>query len=270
MIDTDLILKEIKNNGFYIFKNFLSKKKCTFFINELNHIQKLRINKNEFIGNNENQVLYNYFIENEELLSFVYNDNIFNIISKIIDEDHVLTSASARNKCLKKEFKSDVTTSGIGWHTDARYLNNNRLIKPSISYFVIYLLEDYNIKNGATQYVPNSHKLRTRPIRNKNYNFKTFNAKAGSVIIMDTALYHRAGLSTTLSRWSIFNMYSSWFVKPYFQFNKMFNSKKLSNMSPKLKQLLHLDSTPPLDHKKQRATLKRVQKLLESENIDLI
>ena len=261
MIDTNLILKEIKDNGFYILKNFLSKEKCNFFVKQLNFIQAIRFKKNEFIGNSDNQVLYNYFIENDALLDFIYNENIFNIISKIIDEDYVLTSASARNKFFNKKLNAKDITSGIGWHTDGRYLTNNRRIKPSLSYFVIYLLEDFNIKNGATQYVPNSHKLSTRPIRNKNYNFKTFNAKAGSVLIMDTALYHRAGLSSSLSRWSIFNMYSSWFVKPYFQFNKMFTKNQLSNMSPKLKQMFHLDSTPPLNHKKHRATLKRVQNL---------
>ena len=33
MIDTNLILKEIKDNSFYILKNFLSKEKCNFFVN---------------------------------------------------------------------------------------------------------------------------------------------------------------------------------------------------------------------------------------------
>jgi len=98
MIDTNLILKEIKDNGFYILKNFLSKEKCNFFVKQLNFIQAIRFKKNEFIGNSDNQVLYNYFIENDALLDFIYNENIFNIISKIIDEDYVLTTASARNK----------------------------------------------------------------------------------------------------------------------------------------------------------------------------
>ena len=50
MIDKNFIIKEIKNNGFFIFENFLSKNKCINFINELNHILELRISKNEFIG----------------------------------------------------------------------------------------------------------------------------------------------------------------------------------------------------------------------------
>ena len=50
-------------------------------------------------------------------------------------------------------------TSGIGWHTDNRYVFENKVpIKPSVSYIVIFLLEDFTKNNGATQYVPFSHK----------------------------------------------------------------------------------------------------------------
>ena len=45
MIDTNLILKEMQDNGFYILKNFLSKEKCKFFVNQLNSIQEIRVNK---------------------------------------------------------------------------------------------------------------------------------------------------------------------------------------------------------------------------------
>ena len=42
--------------------------------------------------------------------------------------------------------------------------------------------------------------------------------KEGSVCIMDAGMWHKAGKSTSTSRWSIFSQYSGWFVKPYFNY----------------------------------------------------
>ena len=80
MNNIDIMSDAMKNNGFYLLKDFLPINRCKYAINELNNIQELRFKKNEFIGNSGNQVLYNYFIENKEFLSFIYNDTIFNMI----------------------------------------------------------------------------------------------------------------------------------------------------------------------------------------------
>ena len=109
-------------------------------------------------------MLYNYFLEDITLLKFVYDEQIFQLIAKLLDTDHVLTSTSARNKRLMGAVDSSDKTSGIRWHTDTRYVFQNRVpIKPSVSYIVIFLLEDFTKNNGATQYVPFSHKYNFRP-----------------------------------------------------------------------------------------------------------
>ena len=255
------IIKDIKYKGFSLIKNFIPKTECRDAIKKLEYIFNSRKNSAEFVGNNDNQVLYNYFIEDHSLLKFVYNENIFQIISILIDGDHVLTSTSARNKRIINEIDKTEKTSGIGWHTDTRYVFQNKTaIKPSLSYIVIYLLEDFSKTNGATRYVPFSHKKKNRPTRDKLYKSETFLGSQGDAIILDTALFHKAGKSSHKSRWSIFSMYSSWFIKPYFQFNRMFKKNEIKEFNPKLKQLLHYDSMPPKDHKKSRATLKRVKK----------
>ena len=262
MLDFDTIIKEIDSKGYSLISNFIPKIRCLETINKLELILNSRKEKLEFIGNNDNQVLYNYFIEMPDLLEFVYNNSIFQLMSKLLDTDHVLTSTSARNKRLIKVVEESKETSGIGWHTDAKYVFQNKIpIKPSFSYIVIFLLENFTKDNGATKYVPLSHKYNFRPERDGEYEVDFFLGFQGDVIVMDTALFHKAGISTSKSRWSIFSMYSSWFIKPYFQFNKMFSQKQFNAFDPRLKQLLHCDSIPPLDHKNNRATLKRIQKL---------
>ena len=69
--------------------------------------------------------------------------------------------------------------------------------------------------------------------------------KECSICIMDTGILHRAGKSSELSRWSIFSIYTGWFVKPYFNYLDFI---KKNNIQKKYKKLLHFNSTPPEIH----------------------
>ena len=75
---------------------------------------------------------------------------------------------------------------------------------------------------------------------------------------MDTSLWHTAGPPGKKSRWSVFNMYGPWFVKPYFRYYDMFEEKKIMKFSRLLHKLLHFGSNPPLNQNERLATLKRV------------
>ena len=66
--------------------------------------------------------------------------------------------------------------------------------------------------------------------------------KEGSVCIMDTGMWHRAGESSKISRWSIFSIYTGWFVKPYFDYSEFIKRNEVEN---KYKKLLHFNSVPP-------------------------
>ena len=78
--------------------------------------------------------------------------------------------------------------------------------------------------------------------------------KSGSICLMDTGVIHRGGASTTTSRWSIFNIYTPWFVKPYFNYKKLLGNKakKLKNHE---KKILHFFSEPPKSQNERINTL---------------
>lgn len=60
-------------------------------------------------------------------------------------------------------------------------------------------------------------------------------------------------------------MYGPWFMKPYFQFDKIIEDKDLKIKSSKILKLLHFDSTPPIVHNSNNlATLKRVRDKLKN------
>ena len=79
--------------------------------------------------------------------------------------------------------------------------------------------------------------------------------KEGSVCIMDAGMWHKAGKSTSTSRWSIFSQYSGWFVKPYNNFQNFLLKNKIQK---KYKKLLHFYSQPP-DVSKMRNTVTSIK-----------
>ena len=224
-----------------------------------------KIKNNEYIGNTNYQVIENYFFEDTDLLKLLDSDLIYKIMSTLIDQDYVVISSSARNSHLNYQVKTEYKTSGVGWHTDTRYIRDKR-VNPSLIYTCVIPLEDFDLDCGLTDFIPGSHKKNDKPIRNKKYkNTKKLKVKAGSIIFFDSALWHKSGNATTKSRWAIFTMYGPWFMKPYFQFDKIIEDKDLKIKSSKILKLLHFDSTPPIVHNSNNlATLKRVRDKLKN------
>jgi len=251
MKNYNLVKKDLKRYGFSNIENFFSEAVCERYINKLEKILKTRQKKNHYVGSKNTIVLYNYFLEDLSLKNLFSNIVIDNYMKKIIDDDYVLISAAARNK-MKFDDKKKSFASGNKWHTDNRYISKKAL-KPSINYFAIICLDNFSKINGATKYVPNSHKLSKR--RKSSPNYKFLEAKKGSMIIMDSNLMHKAGNPSKLRRWSIFNLYAPWFVKPYFQFYNLIKKKKKLNSRDK--KLLHFNSIPPTDFNKRRFTLQK-------------
>ena len=256
MIAVKKIKSDLKNNGFCVIKNFHSKKKCNLVKKKLNNILDKRIKQKKYIGKKDTIVLYNYFLDDKSLSEHIYNKKINVILSKIIEKDYALTSASARNKTNfsinDKKFRNQ-TASGNRWHTDNRYVGG-RGVYPSLSYFIITAIDDITRENGCTLYLPNSHKKFKRISKNtksKSYNF--LEAEQGSLIILDTNLAHKAGMPTKISRWAIFNMYSPWYVKPYYEY---YNIKNIPKFTKVIKKILHYYYIPPKDYNKIRNTIK--------------
>ena len=78
--------------------------------------------------------------------------------------------------------------------------------------------------------------------------------KEGSVCVMDTGMWHRGGTPGYNSRWSIFSIYSCWWVKPYYNYFNFFKKKK-HLIQKKYRKLLHFNSVPPISDNERLNTL---------------
>ena len=245
-------ISSLKNKGICILKNIYSKNETTKFKKKLELVYKKRLKNKGSVGSSSNQLLYNYFYEDKSLLDLIYNEKIHQILEKVLDKDYVLQSTNAQNRVYKKTGSKKGEEIGGTWHTDSRYLGGRRLFK-GFSYLVIIALDPFTKSNGATRYIPNSFNNLKKPERRLSPKYEKLSKEiimdSGSVCIMDSGMWHKAGKSTFSSRWSIFSIYTGWFVKPYYDCRKLKNIKKV------FKKLLHQYSTPPELSDKYKSTL---------------
>lgn len=245
---------KLDTDGVQIFPNVFSGVECDYFISLLERAHVQNLNHVSFVESASNQFVPNFFRHSEELLRLVYIPKIDEILKNVLDEDYVLVGCNAINRSAVAENKDDSIDVGSGWHTDSRYLNGTRL-QAGFFFSMIVMLDDFRIENGATEFVRGSHLRTDRPLRDGNYEFSVITGTRGDVVLFDSGLWHRGGEHSEVRRWSIFNMYGPWFVKPYFDFTKMVDPLKIG---PRLKALLHFNSIPPVNEYERFNTLQKI------------
>ena len=210
------------------------------------------------VGDVDNQIIYNYFFDDKYLLNLLHIPIADKILEKVLESHYLLQSSNAQNRItnfynIKKKKKN--YKIGSTWHTDSRYLGEKRISK-GFSYLLIIALDPFTEENGATKFIPESLNFSSMPPRiikdkSKKYKIKNLIMKEGAICIMDTGIWHKAGDSSSASRWSIFSIYTGWFVKPYFNYKKLtkLNIKKI------YKKLLHGYAEPPQMNGKRNHTV---------------
>jgi len=116
MKNAHTIVKEIKEKGLSIVKNYLTPKECRECIEYFEKIYLKRKKNKEYIGSTNYQILENYFIEDPKFLFLIHSKLIKKVMSELIDRDYVLISPSAKNRKIQKGKEVRKKTSGIGDH----------------------------------------------------------------------------------------------------------------------------------------------------------
>ena len=226
----------------------------------LEEILNERIQRKNFIGHKESIVLHNYLRDSLILEECICPPTINVLLNTLLDENYTLTNMVARNRTLSYSDSIDIGNDmqqqiGYGWHVDAR---KGSYGMPSIntSYITMLFLEDLNEETSNTLYIPKSHKRKQVKISEISKNeYQEIRGRAGTIAIMDANLIHTGSIAKSKSRWTIFNLFSHWHVKPYFDFPAMFE-KSAHHLSVQTRKLLHFNSTPPLNENDRINTLK--------------
>jgi fumagillin biosynthesis dioxygenase len=107
---------------------------------------------------------------------------------------------------------------------------------------VIWCLDDVHEGNGATRYLPGSHRWVSVSELPEDARDRTipFEAAAGSVIVMDGRLWHTSGANTSRDeeRALLFAYYTRDFLRPQVNWNAILSPSVLGSLDAELQQRL--------------------------------
>jgi len=110
----------------------------------------------------------------------------------------------------------------------------------------IWCLDDVDEENGATRYLPGSHRFsRFDDVpADPREGMRAFEARSGSVIVMHGRLWHTSGAnrSRDRERWLLFAFYARSFLRPQASWHTVLSPETRRALSPELRAWLGLDS----------------------------
>jgi 5-dehydro-6-demethoxyfumagillol dioxygenase len=112
---------------------------------------------------------------------------------------------------------------------------------------IIWCLTDVSFENGATLFIPGSHRWQTRaelPF-DAHRRLQPFEAKAGSIVAMEGRMWHTSGANITpdQDRALLFGYYTKPFLRPQVNWNACLSPETQSELSPQMRAWLGLDVT---------------------------
>ncbi len=125
---------------------------------------------------------------------------------------------------------------------------------------IIWCLDDVYEENGATRYIPGSHlfrRLADLPEQPMSHT-RSFEARAGSFIVMDGRMWHTSGANVTKDkqRALLFGYYSVDFLRPQVNWNVLLSAETQSQLDPEMHGWLGLGAQANVRYAGDRIGLK--------------
>jgi ectoine hydroxylase-related dioxygenase (phytanoyl-CoA dioxygenase family) len=103
-----------------------------------------------------------------------------------------------------------------------------------------WMVDDFEVSNGATRYVPGSHRATGSPDPDREYETLPIEGPAGSMIIIDGRVWHTSGANTTKRRQraAIFGYYTVPWIRQQVKWRDVLDAGIVAQCSEEYLQLL--------------------------------
>ena len=186
-----------------------------------------------------NQRIYNLVSKHPVFQELICNSYVENVLERVFDRP------TLHEKYVLNSLTGHIVVPGaeaIPLHIDSAV--PEPIPKTMVRFIGILALDDFTIDNGATEFVPGSHKILKRPTTYDAIKAKGVKAicKAGSLILFDGAAWHRStDNSSSNSRMGLMLSFAaSYFVEigGEEEHLSVIPKETLNNFSPKMKQMV--------------------------------
>jgi ectoine hydroxylase-related dioxygenase (phytanoyl-CoA dioxygenase family) len=245
--DIEKHVEQLHLDGYTILENVLDEKDLAIARLKIDKIYKRQIDEvgdEHLLEKIKDSNLARCLLAYDEffLSKVAANKRVIQIINNALGEFYTLM---LQNAIINKPYPEHYSSNACAFHRDLNYQHFTSSRPLSIS--ALFCIDDFTKKTGGTCVLPYTHKSEKCP--SEYYiqkNEKVVNAKAGSVIIFDSMMYHRAGRNTSDNvRRAINNMYVLPFIKQQISLPTFLKGKYAEN--PFYKQLLGYDCEPEKD-----------------------
>lgn len=204
--DAERIAATVERDGIAIVRDFMSPdllKRIRSRLDELNRSER-EAGKAFLESEGANQRVFNLVNKGVIFEEIVQDPSVMKVMARLLGGD-----------CILSGFSSNTTGPGgepMMLHSDSGYVP-----PPHPEYLLsanaIWVLDDFTLENGGTEYVPGSHLLRTNPDPHREYTCVPVIAPAGSVAILHGYTWHRTGanISADSYRRALF----AYYVRPF-------------------------------------------------------
>lgn len=184
------VAASVDEHGYAIITNVLSPDQCAALIDEVHRVEAeydIANGKNEFEGF-ETRRIFNLIGKSELFRNLVTNERTLPLIEAVLGVDFLLSGTTSMN------IGPGETPQLL--HADDGMITLPRPHHPTMV-TTLWALSDFRSDNGATHFVPGSHKFPTVPKPGETHDIVTADMPAGSVLLFNASLWHGGGNNTT-------------------------------------------------------------------------
>lgn len=237
---TDKYVEEIRIYGYTIVEDLLQNSELDMVRRQIEQVYQVQIKEIDGEENlnmiNDANVVRCLLAYDDYFLRLATNSQILSVVEKLLGDYFILLM---QNGIVNVP---NIENYQVSWHRDLNYQHFVSTRPLAIS--VLFCIDDFSEETGGTHVLPASHKEELFPSGDfvRRYE-KPIAAKAGSALVMDSMLFHRAGYNKSkFVRRAINHVYALPFIKQQISLPKALGGKFKDDTS--LRKLLGYESDP--------------------------
>ncbi len=238
--EIDRCAEEVRILGFSVLENIIPQKELKTFSDRIDRVYRLQeeeLGHDYLAGINELNVARALLAYDDCFLKLIVHETVQKMVQLFLGEYFILNLQNGIISLPKEEHHQS------SWHRDLPY--QNFVISRPIAVNAFFCIDDFSPETGGTELIPYTHKMETLPSNDFINRHKVIlNCPAGSVVIFDSMVLHRAGYnSSDQVRRGVNHIFSVPIMKQQYDFPAMLKGKHSED--PFLNRLLGYDSQVP-------------------------